>query len=98
METDEDTGLLAVNFAANLRFLCERSVSISDICRKMKINRQQFNKYMSGLHIPSMQNRRIIAKYFGLSQDVLLWNTKNLGCLSRKLFSYFEALRPCGKI
>lgn len=61
----------ANNFAANLRFLCERQGSISAICRKINLNRQQFNKYLSGLHMPSPQNLRLIANYFGLSVTVL---------------------------
>ena len=98
MTTDEDTALLAENFAANLRFLCERSGSISDICRKMKINRQQFNKYMSGLHIPSMQNRRIIAKYFGLSQDVLFVEHEEFRMLIEgNYFHTLEALRHAAR-
>ncbi|WP_334174606.1 helix-turn-helix transcriptional regulator [Pseudoxanthobacter sp.] len=58
-------------FAENLRLLCDRQGSISAICRKININRQQFNKYLSGLHVPSSQNLRIIANYFGLSPQIL---------------------------
>jgi transcriptional regulator with XRE-family HTH domain len=90
MSTHDDTVLLAENFAANLRFLCERSGSISDVCRKMKINRQQFNKYMSGLHIPSMQNRRLIAQYFGLSPEVLFVANEEFRMLIEG--NYFYAL------
>jgi transcriptional regulator with XRE-family HTH domain len=60
-----------VNFAANLRLLCERQGSISAVCRKINLNRQQFNKYLSGLHMPSSQNLRQIANFFGLSVPIL---------------------------
>lgn len=59
------------NLAANLRLLCERQGSISQICRKVGINRQQFNKYLSGRHMPSATNIRIIANHFGLGAEVL---------------------------
>lgn len=66
-ETDQ-----AEIFSANLRFLCEQHGSISTICRNININRQQFNKYLSGLHLPSPYNQRLIASYFGMSPAVLL--------------------------
>lgn len=58
-------------FVENLRLLCERQGSISAICRKIDMNRQQFNKYLSGLHTPSQQNLRIIANHFGLNVSIL---------------------------
>ena len=98
MATQDDTVLPAENFAANLRFLCERSGSISDVCRRMKINRQQFNKYMSGLHIPSTQNRRHIAQYFGLSPDVLFVEHEEFRMLIEgNYFHTLEALRHAAR-
>lgn len=70
-ENQLDPGLRAETFAANLRYLCDQRGSISLICRKMRINRQQFNKYLSGKHVPSSANVRAIADHFGLSADVL---------------------------
>src|SRR5262245_55043078 len=55
----------------NLRTLCERAGTVSDMCRKIGINRQQFNKYLAGTHAPSKSNLRAIASFFGLSEDVL---------------------------
>lgn len=57
--------------AANLRTLCERHGSVAAVCRKINVNRQQFNKYLSGAHAPSSANLRIIANYFGLSVPIL---------------------------
>ncbi|ACE94865.1 UNVERIFIED_ORG: transcriptional regulator with XRE-family HTH domain [Rhizobium esperanzae] len=59
------------SFAANLRTLCDRQGSVAAVCRKIKVNRQQFNKYLSGAHLPAAANMRIIANYFGLSVPIL---------------------------
>ncbi|TIP78097.1 MAG: XRE family transcriptional regulator, partial [Mesorhizobium sp.] len=40
MEHDENQ---VAHFSANLRLLCERHGSISAVCRKINLNRQQFN-------------------------------------------------------
>lgn len=64
MQSDE-------NFPENLRTLCEQVGTISEMCRKIGINRQQFNKYLAGTHAPSKNNLRAIADFFGLSADVL---------------------------
>lgn len=66
-----DSDRRAADFAANLRLLCDLRGSISQICRKIQINRQQFNKYLSGKHAPSSANSRMIADHFGLSAEVL---------------------------
>lgn len=71
MSTEVNESIQSHNFGANLRFLCERQGTVSTICRRIKINRQQFNKYLSGLHLPSTQNQRLIANHFGLSRAVL---------------------------
>jgi len=59
------------NLASNLRFLCSRAGTITAICRKIGLNRQQFNKYLSGKHFPSETNLRATARYFGLNVSVL---------------------------
>ena len=57
------------NLARNLRILCSSKNSIADICRRIGISRQQFNKYLAGKHEPSRANLRLICQYFGI--DVL---------------------------
>ncbi|WP_271022288.1 helix-turn-helix transcriptional regulator [Rhizobium sp. RCAM05973] len=57
--------------ATNLRTLCDRHGSVAAVCRKLNVNRQQFNKYLSGAHAPSATNLKIIANYFGLSVPIL---------------------------
>ncbi|OJU86762.1 helix-turn-helix transcriptional regulator (plasmid) [Shinella sp. PSBB067] len=67
----EHMGRDGAALAANLRTLCEQHGSVAAVCRKINVNRQQFNKYLSGAHVPSTANLRIIANYFGLSVPML---------------------------
>ncbi|MEM7171111.1 MAG: helix-turn-helix transcriptional regulator [Pseudomonadota bacterium] len=52
------------NFCKNLRFLCNERASISQVCRDIGINRQQFNSYLSGRSKPSGHNLTRISAYF----------------------------------
>jgi len=54
------------DFATNLRLLCSTESSVSAICRQIGLNRQQFNKYLSGAARPSPANMRRIALHFGV--------------------------------
>lgn len=56
-------------FATNLRFACATRRSISQICREIGINRQQFNRYINGEARPSAHNVARIAAFFGLSAE-----------------------------
>ncbi|MDW4548229.1 helix-turn-helix transcriptional regulator [Defluviimonas sp. D31] len=58
--------------ATNLRLLCSTDSSISATCRQIGINRQQFNKYLSGASTPSAANLRRIALHFGVRPAELL--------------------------
>ena len=51
-------------FSENLRFLCTFESSVSEVCRAIGINRQQFSKYLSGTSAPSHKNTRKICDYF----------------------------------
>lgn len=102
----------AAHLSANLRFLCDREGSISTVCRKIGVNRQQFNKYLSGLHIPSRQNLRLIAGHFGVSVSALFSDPEKLRTMvegnffhaietlqgSAKLGGFFEAMMLGAKI
>ena len=57
------------NFSINLRIVCDQQISVAHICRKMEMNRQQFNKYLSGQIYPSKHNLNIICQYFQLSEE-----------------------------
>lgn len=56
------------NIAENLRYLCTFHDSVAAICRRIAINRQQFNKYLSGESQPSLHNLRKITDFFGIDE------------------------------
>lgn len=87
------------SFAANLRLLCDRQGSISQICRKLGINRQQFNKYLSGKHMPSSGNIRVIANYFGLGPEVLFSDHERFRALvDGNFFDVLDHLRRAPQV
>ena len=55
-------------FAVNLRNLCANHPSTAQICRDIGINRQQFNRYLSGAGLPSAHNLRRIAQFFDVAE------------------------------
>ncbi|WP_167448956.1 helix-turn-helix domain-containing protein [Mesorhizobium hawassense] len=57
------------NFPHNLRVVCTYYSSISEVCRRLNINRQQFNKYLSGDAYPSQHNMHRICDFFGVDED-----------------------------
>ncbi|GGL77067.1 helix-turn-helix domain-containing protein [Wenxinia marina] len=59
-------------FSANLALACGHYRSISEVCRRMGINRQQFNKYLSGGAYPSRHNMRRICDFFGVTESEML--------------------------
>lgn len=58
-------------FPANLRFLCQHKKSASAVARAINVNRQQFEKYLSGRSFPSGNVRHRMAEYFGVTIDML---------------------------
>jgi len=56
------------SFAENLRLLCSHHTSVAEVCRRIRINRQQFNKYLSGSSTPSMHTLRRICDFFGVEE------------------------------
>lgn len=53
-------------FSTNLRHACSTRKSVSEICRQLGINRQQFNRYVNGEAVPSPNNLARIAAFFGV--------------------------------
>lgn len=62
----------ARNFAQNLRLACRYYPSISSVCRRIGMNRQQFNTYLSQSAMPSIANLKRIADFFGVDESELL--------------------------
>jgi transcriptional regulator with XRE-family HTH domain len=56
----------------NLGYLCGFYRSIAEVCRRLQINRQQFNKYLAGQTWPSRRNMRRICDFFGVTEAELL--------------------------
>lgn len=67
-----DPHLAQTDFPRNLRYLCSYYRSTSEICRRLGINRQQFNKYTAGLSRPSNRNMRRICDFFGVEEYEIL--------------------------
>jgi len=59
------------NYKKNLLFCCDHYRSISDLCRRVGINRQQFNRYLSGKALPSRHNHKRLSDFFGLEAEEL---------------------------
>lgn len=66
----------------NLRHLCAKHPSVADICRRIGINRQQFNKYLAGASLPSPRNLARICGFFGLEPDDLYLPPRDFAALS----------------
>ena len=59
------------NFAENLRALCVRHGSIAAVCRALGMNRQQFNKYLSGSTLPNVATLEKICGFFRIGSESL---------------------------
>ena len=63
--------MLNQNFADNLRLVCGQYRSVAHVCRSLEMNRQQFNKYLSGKIYPSKHNLSRVCQFFKLSEEQL---------------------------
>ena len=59
------------DYRMNLQFCCDHYRSVSEVCRRLAINRQQFNRYLVGSAIPSRHNHKLITDFFGLEDGEL---------------------------
>lgn len=73
-------------FSENLRLLCSYYDSVSEVCRRLDINRQQFNKYLAGRSMPSRHNLRRMCDFFGVHEGEVF--------LPSRRFSQIVDLRP----
>lgn len=58
--------------AANLRRLSGHYRSLAEVCRRIDINRQQFNKYLAGTTAPSGHTLKRICDFFGVEEDEIV--------------------------
>ncbi len=72
----------------NLQYLSAHYRSVAEVCRRIGINRQQFNKYLSGNAVPSLHNLKRIGDFFGVEESELL--------LSHEDFVQLVLRRPVG--
>lgn len=54
------------NLTQNLAEIVRRAPSVADFCRRVGVNRQQFNKYLAGTHLPSPRTMVKIAEVCGI--------------------------------
>ena len=88
-------------FSVNLTLLCSYHASIAEVCRKLSLNRQQFNKYLSGKSRPSRSNMRRICDFFGVTEAELLLDTdkfEDLISLRRKPIQQEDLSRPLRRL
>ena len=57
---------------ANLRLLCSYDSSISETCRRLRMSRQTFHRYLAGSTAPSLHNLRRICDHFGVEENEIL--------------------------
>lgn len=60
-----------VDYRANLQFCCDHYRSVSEVCRRLRLNRQQFSRYLAGTAAPSRHNHKLISDFFGLETHEL---------------------------
>lgn len=58
--------------AENLKLLTGYYKSVAEVCRRLEINRQQFNKYLNGSTLPSRHTFQRICNFFGVEDYELL--------------------------
>lgn len=56
----------------NLQKLCENSVSISEVCRQIGVNRTQFNRYLNGVAFPRPDVLFRICRHFNVDANIML--------------------------
>ncbi|MDA7965370.1 helix-turn-helix transcriptional regulator [Ruegeria sp.] len=60
------------DFSQNLRLLCGRYKSITEVCNRLAINRPQFTRYLSGQTKPSLNVLSRICDFFGVDEAEIL--------------------------
>lgn len=71
------------DLAQNLRLLCSYGRSVTDICRRLDINRQQFNRYLAAKSKPSLHTVRRICDFFGIEDHEIFLDYEEFAELIR---------------
>jgi transcriptional regulator with XRE-family HTH domain len=66
-----------INLSRNLRFAASSFSSITEICKRSGINRQQFNKYLSGQHQPSHRVLAKLSRFFSIEERDLFMKAED---------------------
>lgn len=74
------------DFKKNLALVTSYGRSVSDVCRRSGINRQQYNRYLSGQSSPTLSTLRRICDFFGLEDHEIF--------LDHQSFAGIIRLRP----
>lgn len=56
------------DFSNNLQLLCSYYKSIAEVCRRLDLNRAQFNRYLNGRHKPSANTMLRVCEFFGVEE------------------------------
>lgn len=62
----------SVDFTSNLQLLCSYHKSIAEVCRRLKFNRAQFNRYLNGSNKPRANAMLRICDFFGVEEFELM--------------------------
>ncbi|KDE38660.1 MAG: helix-turn-helix domain-containing protein [Nitrincola lacisaponensis] len=63
---------MSEDLTRNLRLLCSYYRSISEVCRRLDVNRTQFNRYLSGSNRPSAHMMQRLCDFFGVEEHEIL--------------------------
>lgn len=63
---------MSSDFALNLRLLTDHYKSVAEVCRRIGVNRSQFNKYLSGRSNPSRHVFRTVCDFFGVEEHEIV--------------------------
>ena len=72
------------DFRQNLALVTSYGRSVSDVCRRAGINRQQYNRYLSGQSSPSLSTLRRICDFFGLDDHEIFLDHESFANIIRR--------------
>ena len=73
LEAGLESGRVPSDFCENLRLLCSFYRSVAEVCRKLNVNRAQFNRYLNGTTHPSNHMLERLCDFFGVeSSEIFL--------------------------